>query len=285
LRLRDTQGVTAEHVYFTGTGTAYDPETGEALVYGPASTHKVVSIKRSEAFKDRGEFKGRQRDFTFSVMDVLHEVTNALTTAQCGYLLLLQCYVNYGDGRLLNADKTVMSTSDMRNILNVSRSTFHDFLTRATEHNFILAHGDGSYSINERYHFRGSAPAGESIVKSYTAKVRRIYGRVKPADLGLIYRMLPLVHYATNTLCSNPNESVPEMVHALNRKELAELIGVSVGEISRRLPKLTVDGEYVIAKVTVGGVESYMFNPWVFYRKTTQPDDTLRRLFSVKAVI
>lgn len=278
------QGKTVEHVGFRDTGTAYDRETGEVLVYAPATTHKVVSLVKSEAYRDRVEFKGRQNNFTFSVMDVLHEVTRALTTAQCGYLFLLQCYVDYRHGRLLNPSGSVMSTSDMRQVLDISRSTFHDFLTRAVSAGFILPNDDGSCSMNERYHFRGSAPSGVSVIKSYSTKVRAIYKRVRPSDLGLIYRMLPLVHYETNTLCSNPDETVPELVRALNRKELADIIGVSVGEVSRRFPKLTVDNEYVIAKVSVGGVESYMFNPWIFYRKASSPDVTLRRMFSVKVV-
>lgn len=219
-------------------------------------------------------------------MDVLHEVTSVLTKAQCGFLLLLQCYVSYETGRLTNANKTPMSTDDMRKALRMNgsrKNTFYDFLRKCMDHHIIIENDDGSYSINERYHFRGVTPTGLSVIKSYTAKIKRIYGTVSPEDLGLIYRMLPLVHYATNTLCTNPSVNIPEEINALNRKELAEAIGVSVGEISRRLPKMTVDGEYVIAKVTVGGVEMYMFNPWIFYRKMTAPDETLRTIFRVKA--
>lgn len=220
-------------------------------------------------------------------MEMLHEVTSVLTRAQCGFLLLLQCHVSYENGRLVNADKTPMTTEDMRKALRMDgrkkKSTFYDFLAKCIEHRIIIEHEDGTYSVNERYHFRGTVPTGLSVIKSYSAKIRRIYGKIRPEDLGLIYRMLPLVHYSTNTLCSNPSEPVPENVHALNRKELAEAIGISVGEISRRFPTLTANNEYVIAKVSIGGTDSYMFNPWVFYRKMTQPDETLRTIFRVKA--
>ena len=279
----DSHLYTAEHIAFTGTGTAYDPETGEALVYGPASTHRLVNIKQAESHAIREEFRGKQSEFTFSAMDALHEVTRVLTRAQCGFLFVLQCHVDYGNGRLVTAKKSPMTTEDMRRILNVKKSSFYDFLRKCVDNTIILEHEDGSYSVNDRYHFRGSVPTGLSVIKSYSAKVKRIYGTVRPEDLGLIYRMLPLVHYATNTLCANPAEPDPERLDALNRKELAEVLGISVGEISRRLPKLTVDNEYVVAKVSVGGADSYMFNPWVFYRKMTQPDETLRSIFRVKA--
>lgn len=220
-------------------------------------------------------------------MEMLHEVTSVLTRAQCGFLLLLQCHVSYENGRLVNANKTPMNTDDMRKVLRMDgrrkKSTFYDFLARCIEHRIIIENGDDTYSVNDRYHFRGTTPTGLAVIKSYSAKIRRIYDEVRPEDLGLVYTMLPLTHYATNTLCSNPGETVPENVNALNRKELAEAIGISVGEISRRLPTLTVDGEYVIAKVSIGGIDSYMFNPWIFYRKMTQPDETLRTIFRVKA--
>jgi len=280
------QGYTNEHRYFRGTRTEVD-ENGEVRISAPAHTHKVVSIRQSDSHAERQEFRGRQPDFTFNVMEMLHEVTSVLTRAQCGFLLLLQCHVSYDSGRLVNADKSPMTTEDMRRALRMDgrkkKSSFYDFLARCTENEIILDNGDGTYSVNERYHFRGTVPTGLSVIKSYSAKIRRIYDKARPEDLGLIYTMLPLVHYATNTLCSNPSETVPEKVESLSRKELAETIGISIGEISRRLPTLTVDGEYVIAKVIVGGIDSYMFNPWVFYRKMTQPDETLRTIFRVKA--
>ncbi|WP_026263733.1 hypothetical protein [Paenibacillus terrigena] len=280
-------GSTAEHIAFTGTGTAYDPETGEALIYAPAATHRVVSLSQYTAHRERKSFRGRQDNFTFSVLETLHEVTSVLTRAQRGFLFLLQCYINYDDGRLISANKSPMTTEDMRKALKMDgrrkKSSFYDFLNRCVEHGIILANEDGSYSVNERYHFRGTSQTGLSVIKSYTAKIKRMYGTTRPEDLGLIYTMLQLTHYGSNTLCANPSEQVPEKVRSLNRKELASVLGISVGEISRRFPTFTVDGEYVIAKVSVGGVDSYMFNPWIFYRKMTQPDETLRTIFRVKA--
>ncbi|MEW9697961.1 hypothetical protein [Paenibacillus sp. SI8] len=270
-----------------------NPETGEVGTFVPNGKGYVIrsreQIEASQRYFEaqRAVFSGRAYDFTFSVMDALHEVTSVLTKAQCGYLLLLQCYVSYGTGRLINADRSPMTTDDMRKALRMDdrrkKSSFYDFLCKCVSGGILIANSDGSHSVNDRYHFRGSTPTGLSVIKSYTAKIKRIYGGVKPEDLGLIYRMLPLVHYASNTLCTNPGEKIPEKVAALNRAELAAVIGISVGEISRRLPKMTVDGEYVIAKVAIGGVESYMFNPWIFYRKMSVPDETLRTIFRVKA--
>jgi hypothetical protein len=283
--MKKKQGNTVEHRYFDGV-YSYVDENGEQRISAPAYTHRVVSNAQAEAYKAEQERekwrKGRQRSFTASNMLNLHEVYGVLTTAQCGYLMLLQCYVSFDGGTLVNANKTPMTTSDMMAVLQLGKktSTFYDFLEACMSHGTIKE-SDGIYSVNPRYHFRG-AFNDQYVVKSYTAKIKRVYSEVKAADIGLIYRMLPFIHYETNALCENPFEVNPALIRWFTRKTLAEAIGVSPGEISRRLPRMTFDGEYVIAQVTVGGKRMYMFNPWVFYRKNSEPDTTLQAVFNVK---
>lgn len=251
-------------------------ETGEDMSqeYRLRHRHQDESFQRIHS--------GRNRDFTASNMKNLHEIYSVLTTAQCGYLMLLQCYVDYDGGTLVNADKSPMTTNDMMDVLqlNKKKSTFYDFLNACID-NGIISETNKHYAVNPRYHFRG-AFNDQYIVKSYTAKIKKVYREVKATDIGLIYRMLPYVHYETNALCENPFEANPSQIKWFSRKGLAEAIGVTPGEISRRLPRMTFDGEYVIAQVTVGGKRMYMFNPWVFYRKNSEPDKTLQAMFNVK---
>jgi hypothetical protein len=251
---------------------------------GPVDTHYLRSYAQDEAYKERAEYRGKQADFTFNAMEMLSEVTAVLTKVQCGFLLVLQCYIGF-DSVLINANKAPMKPADMQRILKLRKTTFYDFFRNCVEHRFIIENDNGTYAINDAYHFRGKVPVNTSVVKAYSTKIKRLYGEMKAEDLGLLYRMLPLVHYGTNALCTNPSERIPEDIDFLNRAQLAEAIGISVGEISRRLPRMIVDGEYVIAKVTIGDTDMYMFNPMIFYRKMTEPDDTLRTIFSVKPTL
>lgn len=215
-------------------------------------------------------------------MENLHEVYAVLTTAQCGYLMLLQCYVAYEGGVLINADKSPMSSRDMMNVLQLERksSTFYDFL-QACINSGIIRKGDSNYAVNERYHFRGVFN-DQFVVKSYTAKVKRVYREVKASDIGLIYRMLPYVHMETNALCGNPFATDPKSISWFNRKDLAEAIGVDPDTLGRRLPKMSFDGEYVIARIKLGNEpERYTFNPSVFYRQNKEPEQTLQSMFNV----
>lgn len=225
---------------------------------------------------------GRKHDFTNANMTHLHEVYSVLTTAQCGYLMLLQCYIDYDTAIIVNPDKTPMTTANMRQALQLERkkSTFYDFLNACLV-NGIISEQDDAYIMNERYHFKG-AIKGVHAIKTYTAKVKRVYSEVKAADIGLIYRMLPLVHMSTNAICDNPFEKNPKNVRWLNRKELAEYLGVDASYLGRRLPQMKFDGEYVVARIKVGSEpERYTMNPSVFYRQDKAPDDTLLAMFAV----
>jgi hypothetical protein len=277
---------TNEDYYFKDV-YSYVDENGEARISAPALTHKVISIKQSEAYKEEQEASkwraGKQIDFTASNMRNLHEVYEALTTAQCGYLMLLQCYVNYDGGTLVIGKKKVpMTKADMKTVLQLDKKprTFYDFYKACVTHGIIIER-DGEYAVNERYHFRGNF-GSEFVVKSYTTKVKRVYREVKAADIGLIYRMLPFVHMETNALCGNPYEKNPRKISWFNRRELAEAIGVNPDTLGRRLPAMKFDGEYVVARIKVGNEpERYTFNPSVFYRGKNEPDNTLLSMFNV----
>jgi hypothetical protein len=274
---------TPEHIAFSGTGSTYDPETGEALVYAPAATHRVVNIAQAASFHEREKYHGRQAEFTFAAMEAIGEVTAVLTTAQCGFLTVLQCYVDYGTNTLINADKSPMKSADMIRTLRLERkrSTFYGFLTACTEHG-IISEVDGKYAVNPRYHFRGVA-RNNSVIRMYTARIKHSYDSAsKASDLGLVYRMLPFVNYEMNALCSNPTECDPYEVAWLSGRELAATIGVSETELSRRIGRITVGEEYVIARITIGGVARYMFNPLVFKRNSRPVDDTIQAMFNVK---
>lgn len=279
--------MTNEHRYFKDVYTYVD-ENGEKRISAPALTHNVISRKQSEAYKEEMEAqkwrKGRQKDFTASNMHTLHEVYDVLTTAQCGYLMLLQCYVNYDGGTLVNPDDSLMSTAQMRTILQLDRkkSTFYDFLRASTEHG-IIRESAGVYSVNPRYHFRGSF-GNQRVVKTYTTKLKEVYREVKASDIGLIYRMLPYVHYKTNALCDNPFEQDPLKIRWFNRRELADATGVDPATLGRRLSKMTFGGEFVIARIKFNStVEKYTFNPSVVYRRDGKPDDTLQAMFAVRS--
>lgn len=225
---------------------------------------------------------GRSVDFTSANMAHIHEVYNVLTTAQCGYLMLLQCYVGWNEGIIVNADKSPMTTTDMLNVLKLhrKRSTFYNFLKACVDNAIISELADGSYAVNERYHFKG-AFNDRQVVKAYSTKVKRVYREVKARDIGLIYRMLPYVHMSTNALCVDPFEKDPRKIVWFTRDSLAKAIGVNPDTLGKRLKLMRFDGEAVIHRgKLLDGPDRYTLNPSVFYRQDKEPSDALLGMFS-----
>lgn len=259
-------------------------DTGEIITEG----YTITSRKQAEAYTkklrdEEAKLRGRNKDFTFSVMDALHEVTSVLTNAQCGYLLVLQGYTDY-KGRLIKPDRTtLMKPSDMAEVLRLTdrRSTFYDFLARAIDNGIIIETGD-VYSINQRYHFRGPIN-GRVAVQSFTNNIRKAYAENMPEDLGLIYRMLPFVNVKYNTLCHNPDERIASEVRPLKAKEIADICGIAPATFSRRFREWAFSERYILAKVTIGKRTQYMFNPYIIYRGKDMSDDIVRGIFDVKA--
>lgn len=97
--------------------------------------------------------------------------------------------------------------------------------------------------------------------------------------MGFLYKLLPYVHYETNTICSDPFVE-PEEIRFLNIKEIATLQNIDEKSASKTLDKLRKVG--VIA-VTIRQDDKrdrlFTLNPYLFYRQKGQPDKTLRGLF------
>lgn len=256
-----------------------DLDTGALYDYD-AVQRQAEGYRKHVAKLDR---HGRSDEFTNANMRYLHEVYDVLTTPQCGYLMLLQCYVGWDDGIIENPDGRPMTTEDMRQVLGLTgtkKSTFYDFFSACVDRG-IIVEADGGHAINDRYHFKG-ALADVHAIKTYAAKLRRVYREVRANDIGLIYRMLPFVHMSTNALCADPFERDPKKIRWFSQKELADAIGVDTSTLRRRMPLMRFDGEYVIARIKLGSEpERYTFNPSVFYRQDKTPESSLLAMFSV----
>ncbi|MGR9047089.1 hypothetical protein ACQ4XT_00285 [Halobacillus faecis] len=259
-----------------------DDVTGEIKTEDYNVTHKETS----EAFKKREQRKQRRsRDYTCTDMEKVCEVMHTLTSAQCGYLLVLQCFIDYDTSILKKPThlKESMGKKDIKDVLGiVNRSTFGNFFNRCVKLGVLMQNEEGEFFINPDLHFKGTTN-NRFFIKSFTTKVRGMLQVTKPEDLGKIYRMLPYVHYETNALCHNPEETNRRLIKPLARQELASLIGCVPETLSKTVKRLTVDREYVLARTTIGKHTMYTFNPYIFNRKhSNYIEPTQEVMFSFK---
>ncbi|MEC0328694.1 hypothetical protein P4H42_03535 [Paenibacillus macerans] len=212
-------------------------------------------------------------------MNNIDEVIERVSDKHCGYLLYLQCFVNY-DAILENPDKTAMSREDMMRTLQIGRSALYEFLAEMTAAGIIYSDGD-KYRLNPRYHFQGTTN-NTAVVKTFVAKVKALYSEVKARDLGFVYKLLPYIHLETNTICANPYERNVENTLPLTKEGIAAVTGLTEKSVYTKLRGLRFGDQYVFAEVIYGTSRYYKINPFVFYRKNGVPDATLREMFSIR---
>ncbi|MEK4910577.1 helix-turn-helix domain-containing protein [Niallia sp. FSL M8-0099] len=253
---------------------ALNKETGEIrdfVEFQASKQRQALGLIKSQ--------EGRKHDFTFTDMTNIHEVIGKIDDKNCGYLLYLQCFISY-DGVLVNAnhEKTAMSKADIQAVVGLKKTAFSEFFRDMTTNGIIYANEDGSYSVNSAYHFKGTTD-NPNVIKSFTTKVRELYTGRNANKLGFVYKLLPYVHFETNTICANPYEKEVADISQLTKQEIAQLTGVSEKTVYTYLRKMKLGDEYVFAEIRRGNERYYKLNPFIFYRKNGRPDATLREMF------
>lgn len=227
--------------------------------------------QRNVAYKKylRMEQNRKRNKFTNTNMDEIDYICRNLTNAQIGFLMILQCYIDY-EGKLIHSqkDRRPLKTGDFLRILGLvgKESTFKDFRTKGLNKGILLYNGEEkTYSISQKFIFKG-AFKGMEVVSMVTKEMKEISKVLKPTDLAIIFKLQRYVHMDSLALVKNPQEPDVNKVEALKATDLVDILEVSKNYIYSRLPKLTYNGQALIAQVKAGRKKSYMLNPNVFFR-------------------
>lgn len=261
------------------------PTSDYDIVHKATRAAYVDKLEREREWELKQEIieKGRaDHQFTFTHMDNIKYVISNVPDKHCGYLLYLQCFIDY-NGRILYGNNKPMSRAGIAETLGVSRRVFNEFMKYMVDNKIILADvvkRKKEYRIDKRYHWRGTTN-NNHVIKTFHETIKLLYAESEVKDLGFIYKLLPYVNINTNHICSNPHEPDSEKVIPLNRSELAKITGLTEKSVYSKLLRLTVNGERVIAKIHIGREQFCKLNPFVFYRKDGYPDESARIDFVV----
>ncbi|MFB9762484.1 hypothetical protein [Ectobacillus funiculus] len=254
----------------------YDQTTGEIVGAFDSNKQYIRSKDSDEAYKrylaKQQERLQDKRHFSFADMNGIQEVIASISTVHCGYLLLLQCYMEFETGEL------ALSRQEMWKALNVTESTFKRFWGEMRKYG-IITESNSKYYVNPNYHFRGKTKQ-ENVIKVFATPLKQIAKELTASELGFLYKLLPFVHYETNMICADPF-SAPEQIQFLNKTQISRLVEMEEKKASRTIDKLRRAG--VLAETTRQDDKRdkiYTLNPYIFFRKSGKPDDTLRGLFA-----
>lgn len=209
-----------------------------------------------------------------------------LDLASVSRVIYLATYLDYQDNILVmnggassGKTKIPMTRKDMAYVLGLGDTAFKKFL-KDIKDNGLLIEEDGLYKLNNECFNKGSVDKKHKKNKSYTriyiGTVRELYGGCKPTQhktLSYIFRLIPKIHYDTNTICNNPNDEIPSHI---NLTEVCEFLGVRQDNSTKLIKELTKfhifknDIKYnLLAYITVrtdGMIKGYFaVNPYILY--------------------
>jgi hypothetical protein len=249
----------------------YEPVTGEIIRTFDSDTHYIRAYASDSANKSNYRDQDN-RHFSFADMENIKIVIFNISTVHCGYLLILQCYMEFGTGRL------TITRKEMPKAIGTSDSTFIRFWNVMHSHG-IITEINGEYYVNPYFHFR-QQPNNNQVIKVFTTKLKQLENELTASNLGFLYKLLPYVHYDTNMICADPFTS-QENIKFLNKIQISILVEMDEKKTSKLLDKLCKLG--VIAETIRQDDKRdriFTLNPYIFYRKKGKPDDTLRGLFA-----
>lgn len=278
------------------TAELVEIETGEVVSTYDPETHKVVSKKQSEAGRSYFKKINDKRHFSFSNMELMIDVIRSLTPTQCGYLLILQCHMQFETGLLVKRVKedgefteVPMDKEDIMHLLTVKRRAFFNLFSALKKHGIVTEDKIGkikAYKINQKIHFRNFIEETEGkdhrLVKTYFTTFKQLANNLKPNEIGFIYKLLPWVHFKTNTICADPFVNDETEVRYLTNTKMGSVIGVDTRTVKTMLKKLLNTNPRALTQLNIGNGVYYKLNPWIFYRQIGEPDASLKEMFTIK---
>lgn len=256
LKLRDN--------YTVVNGKPYDLE-GEYL--GDQFQHDLTP-KKSEAQVNAqqkfttskqilGEHEEQNGGFVFTFFKqsrTINERFPSLVAADIARLMYLATFsawktgrVQYDNGRVIDrkAVEQMFKLSDRR-----ARQLFERFVSEG-----ILSEQDGAVFVNPTVFYRGSindAPKEVTDLKytrMFKNTVRELYEKSEGktiAQLALVYSIMPFLHFGSNAVCHNPDESDDEQLELITLDELAVLLEYKdAAKLKTAMNKVKINGKPV----------------------------------------
>lgn len=212
-----------------------------------------------------------------------------LNKATISRFLYLATYIDYNDREenvLVKYTKNnkieYMTKKNIRNLLNLSEKTFFDFLKEIKEKELLFEANNKIY-LNPVYVNKGDSKfKDKEYTRMFIDTTRDLYENCKPRQhkhLSYVYQLLPFLHYDTNILCKNPEETDVNKLDKLHFTDICKMLNLS--EDKRNMDKLkknlfkfyiTKDDKkyyflaYITVKQEIGTRSYYVVNPYVVWK-------------------
>ncbi|WP_140456593.1 MULTISPECIES: hypothetical protein [Priestia] len=254
---------------------------------GSALPHQVQYKQRED---EVAKYNAEQGGFVFTFYKLAERIDGDLTKADLARLLFLATYLSYESNQLKFDNGVAITKKQLPELLGLKERAFRTFYGTVTQLGILVDNGD-KVVMSAEYFYKGSLPKTIkpneiAYTRTYVNGIRELYKEYgatrKAGQLGLLYLVIPYIHFDTNILVSNPNERQHADIEALSLEEVAMLLGYDANKITRTLTGIVLGDEYVFMITQVGKEKNVVVNPRVHWRGTSVPSGTVDTLFQIK---
>lgn len=164
-----------------------------------------------------------------------------------------------------------LTRKDLGYLLNLTDTPLRDFLKEAEANNLIY-HVNKKYYLSTEYFSKGECHFNKNeYARIFIDTTRLLYQNSKPTQhrqLAYIYQLIPYLHYDSNVLCKNPEETNIKLLQRLTLKEICKILGL--GSSSKSLDNLKK--KLLSFHIEKDGAEYYLFTRIKLEKHTGQTD-------------
>ncbi|QNK54553.1 hypothetical protein [Paenibacillus sp. PAMC21692] len=254
--------------------TYYDEDTGESLMLVDSQKYSVMSHEEIDAIRESRRRQkvidnaGSGRSYVVSYHEPIRKLNEILTLNEIGVIMKLIPYMRFDRAGELMDGKRRMGIDEIMKAIGKSRRWTVELVGNLARFGVLVAERSGKrnvYNVHESYHTIGSTVETGPFTRVYQTKTRADIANVSIQAAGLLYKMIPYIHYHYLYLCCNPNVRKAEDILHLSQNRFAAEVGVDDDTASRGMQELIRAG--FVMRSEAFGARIIRMNPDVMFRK------------------
>ncbi|MEV5028518.1 hypothetical protein [Paenibacillus sp. LPE1-1-1.1] len=252
----------------------YHDDDGRTLTIVDEAEYEVRSHEQREAIREGYRRKaaieaaGDGRKYVVSYHGPVRKLNDILNLNEIGAIMKLIPYMRFECNGELRYGTKRMGIEEIARAIGKAHRWTVTLVGGLVCVGVLVTEKDGKrnvYNVSAEYHTIGQAIKGTTFTRVYQTKTRTDIAKVSIQAAGLLYKMIPYIHYEYMYLCCNPNVRRREDIRHLSQTRFAKEVGVDDITALRCMHELMSAG--FVMRAEAFGARIIRMNPDVMYRK------------------
>lgn len=222
--------------------------------------------------------QNRGRHFVKCYVEGMKKVTESdLNPIQLGHFMRLTMLLRFEDNILYNGGNK-LSKANIREYLGLKETQGNKFINDMIKLEFISEHPPEKnglakyYSINPNIHEMGKDEFKKEFIKLYRKAFKEFTNGLTPAQVGILYKILPYFNINFYCLTSNPECKDEDLLDTFeNRTELANRLGINRKSLDRAIAAFKDEG--IMIEVEKKRRKMLYVHPYLVFRQDIKDEN------------